>query len=594
MKIKEYLKDNLLLCDGAMGTYYSLITENDVQYCELGNINNKEVIKKIHQEYIEAGAKLIRTNTFSANTIALEKTREEIKEIIVSGIDIAREAARKSSIFIGASIGPIRADTIENADEVVLDEYKFIVDIFLENGIDIFLFETLSSDKYLKEISEYIKKKNEDSFIITNFAIIPDGFSRDGIRGKRIFENIKNIKTIDSFGVNCGSGPTATIRNISSLKADGKIICAMPNAGYPMIVNERTLFTNSPKYFASKMMELKGQGVSILGGCCGTSPKYIKALSRMMDKPLEGNITKAESEKKNATTKHIENSFMDKLKNNEFVTAIELSAPIDTDIVQLMEGAKLCKESGVDLVTVPDSPMSRVRADSVIIASKVKREIGIDVMPHMCCRDKNTNAIRSTILGAHIEDIRNILVITGDPVSDAKRSETKSVFNLNSYKLMELIKDSNEEVFNGEEISIGGALNFNVVNKESEYSRMIKKIENGASFFLTQPIYEEETIEFLKEVKKRRSDIKILGGIMPLVTYKNAVFLNNELPGVTIPENLINKFSKDMSKEEAEKVGIEIAVDIGNKLKEICDGLYFITPFKRVGMLIKIIEKINN
>ncbi|NRU23163.1 5,10-methylenetetrahydrofolate reductase [Clostridium beijerinckii] len=236
--------------------------------------------------------------------------------------------------------------------------------------------------------------------------------------------------------------------------------------------------------------------------------------------------------------------------------------------------------------------MSKVRADSTIISSKIKREIGIEAMPHVCCRDKNTNAIRSSLIGSHIENIRNILAITGDPISDASKVETKSVFNLNSFRLIELIESMNEEIFKEDSIYVGGALNLNVLNKEVEYNRMMKKIEKGAKFFLTQPIYDDNAIEFLKMIKER-TNVKILAGLLPVVSYRNAMFLNNELPGVTIPDKYVQMFSENMSKEEAQEIGVKITVEIGKKLKGIADGLYFITPFNRVNMLIEIIKQIN-
>lgn len=590
--IKEYLKDKLLICDGAMGTYYSEITGNDIEYCEFANINNKEVIKNIHNEYIEAGAKLIRTNTFSANTFTLGISREELKNVIKSGIDIAKEATLNKDVFIGASIGPVRLDPLENKDEKALDELKFIADTFLENNVNIFVFETLSNSDNLEEISKYIKEKDNGAFILTQFAIKPDGFSRDGISINRIFEELKNVKEIDAIGLNCGMGPTFLYNLLKTLDLKGRIISALPNAGHPMVVQERTVYTNNPEYFSKKMDMIKSLGVSIVGGCCGTTPSYIKRISILPNvKEIKMPRSKTKIEAVEEKSKVI-NTFSEKLKENKFVTAIELSAPMDADITSLMEGARLCKESGIDLVTIPDSPMSRVRADSVIISSKIRREIGIEVMPHICCRDRNTNAIRSSILGGHIENIRNILAITGDPVSDANKVETKNVFNLNSFKLINLIKDTNEQVFEGDEILIGGALNLNVRNKEFEYNRMVKKMENGATFFLTQPIYDDETIEFLQVVKER-TDVKILAGILPIVSYRNAQFLNNELPGVKIPEEIINRFSPEMSKEEGQEVGMKIATELGNKLKNICDGFYFITPFKRVSMLIEIIKRIN-
>lgn len=591
--IKEYLKNNVLISDGAMGTYYSELTGNDVSYCEFGNLNDKDTIKKIHDEYIKAGAKLIRTNTFSANTHDLGVSKDRLSDIIKSGINIAKEATINTSVFIGASIGPIKEDNLDESNNEILNEYKFIVDCFLTNGIDIFVFETFSNYNYLKEIGEYIKNRNPNSFILTQFAVKPDKFTRDGISVTKLVKEVKNIKYIDAYGFNCGSGPTYISEIIKKINIGDDIVSALPNAGYPELIHERTVYPNNPIYFAKKVNEIKCFGASIVGGCCGTNPKYIKQLASLIQENSKVvNTIIRQEEKAKDYEKKIENTFKNKLDNNEFVVAIELSAPIDTDISKLINGAKVCKENNVDLVTVPDSPMSKVRADSTIIASKIKREVGIEAMPHICCRDKNTNAIRSSLIGSHIEDIRNVLAITGDPISDASKVETKSVFNLNSFRLMELIEDMNEELFKEDSMLIGGALNLNVLNKEVEFNRMLKKIDKGAKFFLTQPVYDDEAIEFLNNIKER-TNVKILAGLLPVVSYRNAVFLNNELPGVTIPDKYVKMFSENMSKEEAQEVGVKITVEIGKKLKGICDGLYFITPFNRVNMLIEIIKQIK-
>lgn len=593
--IKEYLKDNVLICDGAMGTYYSEISGNDISYCEFANLNDKSTIRNIHLEYIESGAKLIRTNTFSANTYDLGVTRSKLKEIICSGIDIAKEASYNNNVFIGGSIGPIREENnLDEFNENILDEYRFIVDCFLNSNINIFIFETFSNYVYLKEVSKYIKEKNPDTFILASFAFKPDGFTRDGLSVTKILNYLEKINEIDGYGFNCGSGPSHLCEIVSKIEIGNKIISVLPNAGFPEIIHERTVYPNNPSYFTKKVIQLKEFGVSILGGCCGTSPSYIKKLSSSIDNNKRSKDSILNNLKDTSLKMQIKNNKLkEKLDNNEFVIAIELSPPLDADISKIMEGAKLCKENNIDLVTVPDSPMSRVRADSTIIASKIQREIGIDAMPHICCRDKNTNAIRSSLIGSHIENIRNILAITGDPVSDVSKVQTKSVFNLNSFRLIELINDMNEELFKEDNILIGGALNLNVLNKEVEFNRMMKKIDKGANFFLTQPIYDDDAIEFLKVIKQR-VDVKILAGVLPVVSYKNAMFLNNELPGVTIPEKYINMFSENMSKEEGQLVGTNIAVDIVKKLKEVSDGLYFIAPFHRVSMLIDIIKEIRN
>lgn len=590
--IADFFKKECLITDGAMGTYYSEITGEYKEFCEFANINKKDIVKRIHKEYIDAGAKLIRTNTFSANCITLKIKREMLKEIIDNAVSIAREAAEGRDVFIAASIGPVPEDKLFQVN--ILDEYKFIADTFLELGIDIFIFETFSSLKYLSDISKYIKGKNKNACIITQFAVMPTEYTRDGISIKSIINGIKAIKEADIYGFNCGSGPTHLYNMLKDKPIFNDVVSVLPNSGYPELVNERMLYINNPEYFAEKMMDIKRLGARILGGCCGTTPEHIRVLCEKLKKEQQLTVY-AEAKTEEAVSENINQSadkFHAKLLNNQFVTAVELDPPFNTDITKIMNGAQICKDNDVDLVTIADSPMSKVRVDSVMIAAKIKRETGIDTMPHICCRDKNINAIRASLLAAHIEEIRNILAITGDPVSTAEKQNIKDVFNLNSFKLIELISEMNNEVFSSDRMNIGAALNLNVLNKDKEVERMKHKIDKGADFFLTQPIYDDKTIEYLSKMKREKG-IKIIGGILPLVSLRNAEFINNELPGVYVPKNYVKRFSKDMSKAEAEQAGIELAVEIAQKFIDFVDGVYLMTPFNRFEMIMKIIKQIR-
>ncbi len=593
--IKKYLENNILVTDGAMGTYFSQLDTNNI-LPEMTNIKNRGIIKKIHQEYIQAGAQLIRTNTFSANTYSLKSSRDELKEIINKGYDIAKEAAEGEEVFIAADIGPIpeMVDNKEINRENIIEEYKFIVDTFIDKGAQIFIFETFSSTDYLEPIARYIKEQDKDTFILTQFVIMQDGFTRKGIKGSRIIEQVKKIDCIDAFGFNCGTGPTHLYNSIKSLDLKSNIISALPNAGFPQVVNERTMYNQNVEYFAEAMDKFRDLGVKIIGGCCGTTPAHIKRITERIYNITETSYKKTNmverevKTNKEDTTKLEENKFKNKLDNNEFVVAIELDPPFDNNVEKIMSGAKILKENGADIITIADSPLGRARVNAMVAAAKIKREVGIDVIPHICCRDRNTIALKSDLLAAYVEDVRNILVVTGDPVPV---SEIKSVFNLNSMKLMSLIDEMNKELFDKDPYFIGGALNLNVPNKDAEVARMYKKAENGANFFLTQPIYDKEVVDYLRSMKRQRN-IKILGGIMPIVSYRNAQFLNNEVPGIKIPNEYILRFNEDMTREAAEEIGIEIAVDIASRIKEHVDGFYFMTPFNRFNMISKILKEV--
>ncbi len=594
--LKEYLKKNILITDGAMGTYYALVTGKYNIFSEFANINEPEVIEHIHQEYVNAGAKLIKTNTFSANSIVLNIPRSEVKKIIIAGWEIAHKVAQNKNVFVSASIGPI-PEIIDKTDvnpEVMIDEYKFIVDVFVEKKVKIFNFETFSDVIYLLEVAKYLKEKDDTAFVLAQFAINPEGSTRKGINSESIIAKVKNCKSIDAYGFNCGIGPAHLYNYLKKKNFADDIIAVAPNAGYPEIVHERTVYIQNPDYFAKKMKEISQLGVKILGGCCGTTPAHIKRMVELIQPNLEISPLKQEIEEKPCPMIVEKKSagFFEKYRNDRFITAVELDPPFNADFEMILRNARICKENEVDLITIADSPMGRARVDSVVIAAKIKREVGIEVVPHICCRDRNLNALKAAILAGYMENIRNMLAITGDPVPVGDKNDIKDVFNVNSLKLMELISIMNQELFSKDPIRIGGALNLNVLNPKVELARMAKKIDMGATYFFTQPIFDDQAINYLSSIKKDQK-IKILGGIMPLVSYKNAQFLNNEVPGITIPERIINRFNKNMGKEEAENLGIEIAVEIAKKISHKVQGFYFITPFNRVEMIMKIIKKMK-
>jgi len=591
--IKEYLLNNILLTDGAMGTYYSQLTSNAVVFSELANITDPDTIEYIHRQYIDAGARLIRTNTFSANTITLGISRDKLRDIITAGYGIAKKAASSDEIYIAADIGPIPdvKDNIQSDREKLIDEYKFIVDTFLMEGADTFVFETFSSTEYLDEITQYIKEKKTDAFIIVQFVIMPDGYTRKGISISRIVKEAKELHHIDAYGFNCGTGPAYLYNNLKNMDFTGDIVSVLPNAGFPEIINERTIYSQNEGYFADTVINISRLGVRIIGGCCGTTPAHIRKIAEKM-KALQDVIQPEPVMKKDVKTykKPMHNVFSEKLKRRQFTIAVELDPPSVNDYEKIMIGAKLLREYGADAITVADSPLAKARANSLVTASMIKRNVGIDVVPHICCRDRNIIALKADLLAAHMDGIRNILVVTGDPIPSAEKSEIKSVFNLNSLRLIEFINEMNKEIFAEDSYYIGGALNLNVSNMDAQISRMYSKAEAGACFFMTQPIYDDNVIEYLSKLKKPEH-IKILGGIMPLVSYRNAQFLNNEVPGIRIPEKYINRFKEDMTREEGEHTGIEIAVEIAGRIKNYVDGFYFMTPFNRAGMIAEIIKQ---
>ncbi|MDB0439444.1 bifunctional homocysteine S-methyltransferase/methylenetetrahydrofolate reductase [Clostridioides difficile] len=586
MNINEYIKDSVLVFDGAMGTYYSKL-KNSPFNCEIANINDAYTILSIHKEYIKSGCMAIKTNTFAANETLLECDFKTVKDIIISGYEIALEATRNTDVFIFADIGPIPALNDRN----LLPEYKKIVDVFLEVGATNFLFETFSSHEYLPEISSYIKEKQPDAFILTEFAVNPEGFTRLGKSGTSIFESISKDKNIDALGFNCISGPHHLLHFIKTLDIKDNIVSIMPNAGYPTIINNRTFFEDNSDYFSEQMLEILNQGVHILGGCCGTTPEFIKKTVEIVNSSYKGNVAiKNDISPKNKIKSVTKNELLKKLDLGKKIIAVELDPPIDTDIEFFMNSAEKLKDYGVDAITIADCPIARARVDSSLLACKIKRELDITPIPHMTCRDRNINATKALLLGLNIENINNVLVVTGDPIPSAERDEIKAMFSFNSSILANYIKTLNKDIFNTP-FNIFGALNINATNFDSQLKHAKIKIENGVTMFLTQPVLTEQALLNLKKAKEILP-AKILGGIIPVVSYKNACFMNNEISGITVSQDIIEMY-KDASKEQATKLAINISTQIAKKIEPYVDGYYIITPFKRIDIVCNILTGIN-
>lgn len=589
--IKEYLNTYKLVADGAFGTYYQQLAGENAEIAEAANTTNKELVKRIHKEYIQAGAKLIRTNTFAANTISLKKDINAVKMILREAYNNAEVAVKESGkeIYIAADIGPIPTMPFEE-DADIEDEYKEIIDTFLECGAEIFCFETFSDSKHLPELAEYIKSKKKNAFIISQFSLNKYGYTKMGIRAERIINEISQIEYIDAVGFNCGIGSAHLYEILKKSKLESnKFITAMPNSGYPELLQDRAVYSGNSDYFAENVAKISELGINILGGCCGTTPLYIEKVTERIDFKNNREFIVQNQDEKVVQVNPSQNKFYQLMESGKKVIAVELDPPYGADDQKVMDCAHMLKATGVDMITFADSPMGKARVDSIMMGIKVSNQVGIPVMPHIACRDKNAIAMRAGILGAYLNGIRNFLLVTGDPVPTENRGDISGVFDFNSIKLMQYVNEMNKEHFAEEPICFGGALNYNRPNLDMEILRMEKKIAAGASYFLTQPIYSDEDIERIGKIKEK-VDTKILCGMMPLISYRNASFIKNEIYGIHVPDEVLERFSPDMTRAEGEAVGIEIAKEVMHKLKDIADGYYFMLPFNRAHLVEQILN----
>lgn len=593
MNIREYLKKSKLIADGSFGTYYSQKYKT-VDIPEYANITAPQRISEIHTEYINSGAKLIRTNTFASNTYSLDCSIEQVKENIKAAYKIAKEAVEQSGkeIFIAGNIGPVPA-VFQPDFEAVEEEYYQIAKTFIDEGADILCFETFTQSEHIMPAIKRIKEEC-NPFIIVQFCVNQYGYSEAGESAERLVSETAFSKCVDAVGLNCGVGPAHMQQILSRINLNNNcFVTAMPNAGYPLLVRNRVKYADNPIYFASKVNDMALLGADIIGGCCGTTPDYIREVAKTVD--LTPTVKSDETSANNENEKPvIKKSFFrnaDGTIKDKKLIAVELAPPFGADDKKLLEAAHMLKGLGVDVLTFPDSPSGRTRIDSVLMAQKVKNVTGFEVMPHICCRDKNAIAMRSTFLGASINGINNFLIVTGDPIPVMARQVVKSVFNFDSVGLMRIADEMNSEALKDSPLTYGGAINQSRRRIESEIKRVQKKMEAGAEFFLTQPVFTAEDAERLRRVKEE-TGARILCGIMPLVSRKNALFMKNEISGVNVTDEVIERYPENAGREDGENVGVELAKEMIAATRDFADGYYFSFPFNRTYLLKRIIEEV--
>ena len=558
--------------DGAFGTYYREKYETN-DPCELANLSHPERVLAIHKEYIEAGVNAIKTNTFGVN-FSLSQEENTLREILTSGYLLACKATKETDVAVFCDIGYIDGEHQK-------EEYLRNADAFLSLGAKNFLFETLQEYEPLPEVISYIRNREPSAKILVSFSVSQDGYTKKGYFYESLLKQASS--DADIVGLNCQCGPSHLYRLIERLNLfHYPAFSAMPNAGYPQSVNGRTVYSNNMDYYAEKLLSIAALGVSVIGGCCGTTPEHIKRV-------ISGELPEvvASSEVQESFGKARKNRMLELLQSGKKLLAVEIDPPVTADATFLLSAARVAKNAGADIITVADSPLARSRADSMLLSAKIKREVGIEVLPHLSCRDKNDIAIRSQLLGANIEDVNNVLVVTGDPVSRSNGG----VFQFNSYTLMNLIGTLNREIFAENPYTVCGALNINATNFDAELKRAGKKIAAGAKVLLTQPIFSQEAVNnFLKA--KEILDCYLLAGILPIAGWKNALFLNNEVSGIQIPDAFIEQL-KAMNPEEVKNAVVSYSMDWIRPVYEKADGFYIMTPLKKIDFVAELLSKLT-
>ena len=586
--IREYLAHKPLLFDGGMGTYYKAAPGVE---CELANLTDPEGVKRVHAEYLAAGAQAIKTNTFGLPRMAAAQMPgwEELAE---AGWKLACDAAAEKDAAVFADLGP----ALDTEAAPASSAYGLAVQQFAALGAKNFLFETLSSDVGVVEAVKALRVAVPDAFIMVSFAVLPDGYTREGLLFRDLLRRMEQSGVVDAVGLNCVSAPGAMKKLVQSLGETLLPLSVMPNAGYPVVTRARVLYQGKPAYFAREMGQIAAAGVRILGGCCGTTPAHIAALRAELDALPQQTEAAPAAKLSTGTAPAVEkdDAFLRKLNAGEKVIAIELDSPRVADLSGYLDGARRLQAAGADLLTIADCPIAQARMDSSLVACRIHRELGMCALPHMTCRDRNLNATKALLLGLYAEGVREVLAITGDPIPTAERDEVKNVYQFNSRKLAQYIVSLAGE---GREMpsamTVFGALNLNARNFDVELRRAVEKLENGMSGFLTQPVLSAQAVENLRKARQTLGErAKILAGIMPVVSQRNAIFMENEINGIHVEEDIIQRFA-GLDREQGEALGLEVSMQMAREALPYADGFYLMTPFNRVALMERLIARLR-
>ena len=588
LDVRKLLAQRPLLFDGGMGSYYKA---KPGQECEQANLTDPEGILAVYRAYLAAGADAIKTNTFSLPRLAAAQ-QPGWEQLADAGWQLAATAAGETGAAVFADLGP--APDTENlpAEQV----YLAVAKRFALLGARNFLFETLSAEDGVLEAIRALKQTVPEAFVLVSFAVLPDGYTREGRYCAELVRRMAQSGVVDAVGLNCVSAPGAMRALVQQLGDAGLPLSVMPNAGYPVVARAQVRYQGKPEYFARELSRLATEGVRILGGCCGTTPQHIAALRTALD-ALPETLPASPAAKPAAAAKpavETDDAFLRKLRAGQRVIAVELDSPKDADLTAYLEGARRLQAAGADLLTIADCPIARARMDSSLVACRVHRELGMNVLPHMTCRDRNLNATKALLLGLYAEGVREVLAITGDPIPTAERDEVKNVYQFNSRKLAQYIVSLAGE---GREmpspITVFGALNLNARNFEVELRRAAEKLENGMSGFLTQPVLSAQAVENLKKAREMLGErAKILAGILPVVSQRNAIFMENEVNGIHVDEAIIQKF-EGLDRAAGEELGLEVSVQAAKAAAPYADGFYLMTPFNRVALMERLIARLR-
>ena len=604
------LKTAPVLCDGAMGTLlYSKGVFINRCYDEL-NLSQPDLIRGIHHEYLQAGAEVVETNTFGASRFRLERhgLADKVKEINFAGARLAKEAAKSFDGWVAGSVGPlgIRIEPLgKTSFEEARAAFREQIAALLEGGVDVLILETFGYTEELHQAFKAARELDPKIPIIAQVTVDEEATCLDGATPE-VFGPKLESWGVDVLGCNCSVGPVAMLEAIERLRAATKLpIAAQPNAGIPRSVEGRNIYLCSPEYMASYARKFVNAGVRLVGGCCGSTPEHIRAMKSALRVTQARAKTDGAQAKATAVAPAVaavpleEKSCLGaKIARGEFVTMVEIVPPKGTNIQKELEGARFLKSVGVDGINIPDSPRASARMGNQALSVLLQQQAGIEAILHYTCRDRNVLCIQSDLLGAAAIGIRNLICITGDPPKMGSYPDATAVFDVDAIGLVNIVHNLNRgldiggnPMGTGTSFAIGVGANPGVPNIDEEIRRFEYKVEAGAEFAVTQPVFDLSLLEtFLHRIEHCR--IPVIAGIWPLVSVRNAEFMKNELR-VSVPDSILERMSRAPNPEAARHEGVAIAREMLIAIRDMVQGAQISAPNGRYSSAVDVLEALG-
>lgn len=606
MEFLEKIKNNILVGDGAMGT---LLYQHGADGCfEELNISAPEKVRHVHRLYVEAGSDLIQTNTYAANSLKLRRYQldHRVEEINVAAVTLARKEAKEET-FVFATIGGIGSVHLtEYEPDEINQSLKQQVDILLKTDVDGFILETFYDFQELLEIVKYVRK-NTNKPIIAQVTLGDIGVLQGGtpLADALLLLEAEGVEVV---GLNCRMGPYHMLRSLEEVPLlTDSVLCVYPNASLPNVRDGKFFYQSNPSYFADMTEPLVKEGVHLIGGCCGTTPEHVQAIRGAINnlhlQPVKDKSHRVKEPKRKEVIKVASNRVLERipempLKRRSVV--VELDPPKALSATaKFLEGAAAIKDAGADAVTLADNSLASARIDNLALGSLMKQHSGARPLLHVACRDRNMIGLQSHLLGLHTLGIQDVLAITGDPAKVGDFPGASSVYDMASMDLMRMMKQLNEGLsFSGKDLgektsfTVAAAFNANARRLDREVTRLEKKIEAGADYFMSQPVYSEEQFKDIYEATKHLP-VPIYVGIMPLVSSRNAEFLHHEVPGIKLTQGVRDSMAKHGGDREAsQREGLAIAQSLVDAAVEYFPSIYLITPFLRYEMTVELTKNI--